>query len=256
MRAESSTRYQILRVGTRGGRVVEIVEKPCRQDDLLGAGPFAPADFVGVLGVGLVAIDGGQHLFQRCQALDSHQGVAEGSAVPESSGIPTRVFAERQHGRSFGLKPLHQEVRVLDHHVGDLAKGRTGLDLSAGKGICQVAEEPGSTQAPPSDDHTVASGLFHHAESVLGLPDVPITEHRNGPDQVLELGNSSPPSGAVVELGRGAGVQGDRGTALLLGDLTGVPEVSRSSSMPILNLMVTGMSSALEIAALTMFLSK
>jgi hypothetical protein len=73
-------------------------------------------------------------------------------------------------------------------------------------------------------DAAVAPGGSHHAERVFGLPDVTVAEDGDLGDRLLELGDRLPARGAVVELGRGASMQRDGGTALFLSDATSVEE--------------------------------
>ena len=45
--------------------------------------------------------------------------------------------------------------------------------------VGQVAEQPRPPQAAAADDHAVAAGLAHHAQRVVGLPDVAVAEDRD-----------------------------------------------------------------------------
>lgn len=106
-----------------------------------------------------------------------------------------------------------------DHHVGDLAQGGPYEGVGAAlEGGDQVGEEPGPPQAAASDDHAVAAGLPHHAQRVLGGPDVAVAEDGDLRDVLLEAGDGVPVGGAAVVLGGGAAVQGDGADALLDGD--------------------------------------
>src|SRR5690606_39845192 len=84
--------------------------------------------------------------------------------------------------------------------------------------------QPGASLAAAAHHHSVAAGLVHHLQSVLGGPDVAVAEHGDVGDQLLELGDRLPAGGAGIVLDDGAAVQGDRRRADLLGDQPGVAE--------------------------------
>ena len=104
------------------------------------------------------------------------------------------------------------------HHPDDLAEVGRGVRRSTGEGIGQVAEEPRSPQATPSHHHAVASGGLDHGQRVGCLPEVAVPQHRYRGDHCLEGGDGLPLGRARVELLGSAGVQGDRGHPLVLGD--------------------------------------
>ncbi len=107
------------------------------------------------------------------------------------------------------------------HERDDGAEGRLGTGLAPVEHLRQLAEEPGSPQAPAPDDHAVAAGLAHHAQRVPALPDVAVPEHRDR-DRALERGDGAPVGGTGVELGGGARMEADRRGALGFGDPPGV----------------------------------
>jgi hypothetical protein len=82
----------------------------------------------------------------------------------------------------------------------------------------QVSKQPGPSQATAADHDSVAASRAHHAQRVLGFPDVAIAEHRNRAHRLLELADRMPAGVAVVELRRGPRVQGHGRAAFLLGD--------------------------------------
>ena len=101
---------------------------------------------------------------------------------------------------------------------------RRGADGTAGERVGQLAEEPRSTEAAPADDHAVAAGVPDHRQGVLGPPDVAVAEHGDRRHRRLQLGDGVPVGVTGVELLGGAGVEGDGGHALVLGDAAGVEE--------------------------------
>ena len=92
---------------------------------------------------------------------------------------------------------------IADH----LAEARWVLRLAPVEHVGQVAEQPGPAEAAAADDHAVAAGRAHHAQRVVGLPDVAVAEHRDAAHGLLELGDGVPARLAVVELRGGARVQ-------------------------------------------------
>jgi hypothetical protein len=85
-----------------------------------------------------------------------------------------------------------------------------------GRGTARAA------QAAAADDDAVAAGLGHHAQGVLGGPDVAVAEHRDGGEGLLERRDGGPVGPAGVELLGRAGVQGDGRGALVLRPATGL----------------------------------
>ena len=132
--------------------------------------------------------------------------------------VPAGVLAEALHALPLAL-PLGQPGGVVAHHLGDDAERRRGLHGPAGEGVGEVAEQPRAAEAATADHDAVASGLGHHRQRVVGLPDVSVAQHRDGGDVGLQRGDRLPPGRAAVELLGRAGVQRDGGRALLLGDL-------------------------------------
>jgi hypothetical protein len=65
---------------------------------------------------------------------------------------------------------------VLNHEIGDLAKGRRRLWLAAREGVVEVAEKPRTSETTTADGYAVAASLADHAEGVLGDPDVAVAE--------------------------------------------------------------------------------
>src|SRR5699024_5462976 len=83
--------------------------------------------------------------------------------------------------------------------------------VTAGEGGHQVGEQPGATLTPPPDHDAVAPGVGHHGHGVLGRPDIPVAQHRDVGDLLLQGGDRVPVGGAGVVVGRRAGMQGDGG---------------------------------------------
>ena len=73
-----------------------------------------------------------------------------------------------------------------EHHRADLAQTGWVGDRLAAEGGGQVPEQPGSPEAPPAHDHTVASGGGGHGQGVGRLPEVAVAQHRDGGDRLLE----------------------------------------------------------------------
>jgi hypothetical protein len=116
-------------------------------------------------------------------------------------------------GAPLGLAVLlAQQHGVPAHHRRHLPQGRQRLDLPAGEGRGQVAEQPRPAQAAAADHHPGAAGLLHHAHRVGRLPDVTVAQHRDGHGRG-QLADGRPVGGAGVVLLRGASVQGDGRTA-------------------------------------------
>ena len=106
--------------------------------------------------------------------------------------------------------PYHcaSSVGVAAHDGGDLAQDGHDALGAAGEGGLQVGEEPRAAEAAAADDDAVATGFAHHAQRVVGFPDVAVAEHGNV-EGLLERGDGLPVGLAGVALGGGAGVQGD-----------------------------------------------
>ncbi len=78
-------------------------------------------------------------------------------------------------------------VEELDEQLGVAAerarheteRGVDGLAVSgarAAEGAREVAEEPRAAEAAATDDDAVAAGLVHHADGVVGRPDVAVAQ--------------------------------------------------------------------------------
>src|SRR5690606_21271797 len=104
-------------------------------------------------------------------------------------------------------------------HAQPGAHGFVGAALEGGD---QVREQPRPAQTAAAHDDPVAAGLAHHAQRVLGRPDVAVAEDGDLRDVFLQAGDGVPVGRAAVVLGGGAAVQGDGGHALLDGDAPGV----------------------------------
>ena len=77
-------------------------------------------------------------------------------------------------------------------------------------------------QAAAADHDAGAARLGHHAQRVLGLPDVAVAEHRDGRHLLFEGGDGRPVGGARVSLRRGPGMQRNGFGAFGGGDAAGV----------------------------------
>src|SRR5690606_20730372 len=106
-----------------------------------------------------------------------------------------------------------------------LAERRWPAGLLASKGALEVAEQPRSAEAAAAHHDAVTAGAFHHRERVVGGPDVAVAEHRYLTGEGLaQLGDGAPRSVARVPLDRGAGMERDRGGALVGRDATALEE--------------------------------
>ena len=91
----------------------------------------------------------------------------------------------------------------------------------------EITEEPWSAEAATADHHTVATGGAHHAQRIVGFPDVAVAEDGDRRDGVLEFRDATPVGVPRVELVRRAGVERDGLDALILRNAAGVEERDR-----------------------------
>ena len=109
------------------------------------------------------------------------------------------------------------------NHAADLAQIRVEPFGIALEGVFDVGEQPRPTLASAADGHTVAAGLAHHFERILGTPDIAIAEYRNV-EVFLELADAGPVGMTAIVFGGGTGMQGYGLAALLLRDVSGFEE--------------------------------
>ena len=137
----------------------------------------------------------------------------------EPGQVPARVLAELAHAQGLAEQSAEQVGRgasIIEH---DLAEtGRRPGYRPAGEGVGQVPEEPRPAEAAPADDHAVAPGGRHHGQGVRRLPQVAVAQHGDRGDGLLQSADGVPVGRARVQLLGRAGVQGDGGHPLVLGD--------------------------------------
>ncbi len=121
-----------------------------------------------------------------------------------------------------GTEPVDQQGGVFVHHVGDLTGPRSLGDRLTLEGGGQLAEQPRSTEAAPTDDHPVAACPAHHCQRVVGFPNVAVAEHGDGGNRFFQSGDGGPVGCAGVELGYCSSVQSHCGHSAVLGDSAGV----------------------------------
>src|SRR5690625_4146489 len=167
--------------------------------------------------VGLVEVEGGEPLVELLQGGDQPEGAAGLGADLVSLEVPGDVLAQLPQGPVLLAHVLTQEDGVLADGAGHGGQPGADAPIRAGEGGGEVGEQPGPALAPAPNDDAVAPGVLDHAHGVLGGPDVPVAEHRDGRDVPLEGGDGVPVGRAGVVLGGGAGVEGDPGDAEVLG---------------------------------------
>ena len=72
---------------------------------------------------------------------------------------------------------LHQQPGVLPQHRAHLRHRGVRYRRPVTESVRELAEQPRTSQAPPTDDHACAAGRLHHVDGVLGGPDVPVAQH-------------------------------------------------------------------------------
>ena len=147
--------------------------------------------------------------------------LAELAAHRVAGEVPAGVLAERLHATDLAA-PVDETGGVVAHDRRDPPEARRRLHLATGEGVDEVAEEPRSPEAAPTDHHAVAAGLGEHGEGVVRLPDVAVAEDGDRRDVCLEGRDGIPTGRSAVELLGRAGVERDRHDPLLLGDAAGV----------------------------------
>ena len=153
--------------------------------------------------------------------MDAGQPRPEARAAGKPLGVPSSVLAKGAHSRALA-EPAGEPLRVLEHDVRDLAEIRRIFRLASCEDVGQVAEQPRTPQATAAHHDPVAAGDPHHAQRILCLPDVAVSQDRDRSDRRLQLRDGLPPRLAGVELSGGPCVQRDGDTALVLGDPAGV----------------------------------
>ena len=158
------------------------------------------------------------------QALAFHKGPAGGAAHRESFQIPGDVLAQIVDGHHLiALIKLGKQLGMTVNHAADLAQIRVEPFGIALEGVFDVGEQPRPALASAADGHTVAAGLAHHFERILGTPDIAIAEYRNV-EVFLELADAGPVGMTAILFGGGTGMQGYGLAALLLRDVSGFEE--------------------------------
>ena len=66
-----------------------------------------------------------------------------------------------------------------EHDLQNVGEIRRVDRLAAGENVRQVPKQPWPAQTAATDDHSIATRLAHHSESILSLPDVAVTQNRN-----------------------------------------------------------------------------
>ena len=139
--------------------------------------------------------------------------------------VPAHVLADvaDRHRLGPATRPAARRWRASTR-VTSASGGASGTG-AAGERPGQVAEQPRPAQAAPADDHAVAAGLVR---SCAGRRRPPRCRRCPAPGRRARAARSSAIARQsarprVVLLG-GAGVQGHRGRALVLGDAPGVEE--------------------------------
>ena len=114
----------------------------------------------------------------------------------ETREVPRRVLAEIAHSpihtRCIGTEMGRQQTNVFGHHRHHVTEPTRCGHVVAPERRHEIAEQPRTTQAAPTHDHTVTSGGLHHAQCIVGGPDVAVAEHGNRRDRLLQRGDGFP----------------------------------------------------------------
>ena len=100
--------------------------------------------------------------------------------------IPARVFSKISNAALF-TEVTAQRSCMLNHHFKHITKLWCCLNWVATKRINQVAKQPWTPQTSATNDHTVATGLFNHAQRVFSFPNISVAKYRNTRDRLLKF---------------------------------------------------------------------
>ena len=215
----SSTRHQGVSLRGRGDASSGSSSEPV---EATGRGPFVwPRWMRWPPGTSPRSGSSPSRRWSRSSARVLDDGVPHRTADPGVAGeVPAGVLAERLHAGHLAA-PVDQAPGVVPHDRGDLPEARRRLHGSAGEGVDEVAEQPraapGSRGRRPRRRSRSAASMASAswASQMSPLPSTGMVRTAR-----LEGGDGVPVGRAAVELLGGAGVEGDGGHALLLGDPT------------------------------------